>query len=558
MNIKNPEFLILYTLIPVLIFFLYYSYKTSKKNLLKFCSLEKLKEIIPSFNKKFLITKFTILSLSLLFIITAIISPRWGYDWKEVERKGANIFIALDLSKSMLADDISPSRLFRAKLEIEKLINILDGDRVGFIIFAGSSYLQSPLTHDYIMVKNWIQEIDTEAIQNPGTSIKSAIETAIKGFSHVDIGSKILILISDGEEQDEKTKEMAQEAKKQGIKIVSIGVGSSKGAPIKYNGSLIKDEKGKIVISRLNDSMLKEIASLTDGKYIRSRSGDFHLEQLYRNFIRGENESVKLKSGKIQKWKESFQIFLGVAFILMVIEIFLGINFKNFFSSLILISLLVNSSPSHAFFNINKLKANNELKNNEFSKAKENYIKELAKNPKDSRLNYHLGVCLYKENNLDQAQNFFNQSISNNPKDNFLKEKSFYNLGNTLFKKQEYKNAIFNYEQALKIDPEDKKAEFNLKLAKKLLEEQNEKQENNEDKENQDQNKENKDKKDKDQKQKQDQKNKDKEEQEKNKDKLSKQELENLLMQIKENKLPKNPEQQAQQENNNSKKLKPW
>lgn len=555
MNIKNPEFLILYLLIPALIFFLYYSYKSSKKNLLKFCSLEKLKEIIPSFNKKFLISKFIILSLSLLFIITAIISPRWGYDWKEIEKKGANIFIALDLSKSMLADDISPSRLFRAKLEIEKLINILDGDRVGFIIFAGSSYLQSPLTHDYIMVKNWIKEINIESIQNPGTSIKSAIETAIKGFSHVDIGSKILILISDGEEQDEKTKEMAQEAKKQGIKIVSIGVGSSKGAPIKYNGSLIKDDKGEIVISRLNDSMLKEIASITDGKYIRSRSGDFHLEQLYRNFIRGENESVKLKSGKIQKWKESFQIFLSIAFILLILEICLGINFKNFFSALLIILLLSNASPSHAFININKLKANNDLKKSKFSKAKENYIKELAKNPKDSRLNYHLGVCMYKENNFDQAQNFFNQSISNNPKENFLKQKSFYNLGNTLFKKQEYKNAIFNYEQALKIDPEDKKAEFNLKLAKKLLEEENKDKENNEDK---DQNNENKDqdKKKQDQKDKQDQKNK--EEQEKNKDKLSKQELENLLMQIKENKLPKNPEQQAQQENNNSKKLKPW
>lgn len=556
MNIKNPEFTILYTLIPALIFFLYYSYKNSKKNLEKFCSFEKIKEIIPSFDRKFLISKFIILNLSLLFIITAIISPRWGYDWKEIEGKGANIFIALDLSKSMLADDISPSRLFRAKLEIEKLINILNGDRVGFIIFAGSSYLQSPLTHDYIMVKNWIKEIDIEAIQNPGTSIKSAIETAIKGFSYIDIGSKILIIISDGEEQDEKTKEMAQEAKKQGIKIVSIGIGSSKGAPIKYNGSLIKDEKGKIVISRLNDSMLKEIASLTDGKYIRSRSGNFHLEQLYRNFIRAENESVKLKSGKIQKWKESFQIFLVIAFILLILEIFLGINFKNFLPSLLLMSLLINTNPTQAFININKIKANNQLKKNEFTKAKENYIKELAKNPKDSRLNYHLGVCLYKENNLEQAQNFFNQSIENNTRDKFLKEKSFYNLGNTLFKKQEYKNAIFNYEQALKIDPEDKKAEFNLKLAKKLLEEdkKNQDQEKEKDKE-----KDNKDQKDKDKENKdnKDQKDKNKE-QEDNKDKLSKRELENLLMQIKENKLPKNLSRETLEESKDSKKLRPW
>ena len=428
MNLKNPEFLILYLLVPALIYFLYFSYQNSKKILKSFCSTEKLKAIIPSFNKRFIISKFIILSLSLFLLITTIVSPRWGFDWQEIERKGANIFIALDLSKSMLADDISPSRLFRAKLEIEKLINILDGDRVGFIIFAGHSYLQSPLTHDYMMVKNWVKNIDVDSIEKPGTSIKSAIQTAIKGFSHVNLGSKILILISDGEEQDEKTKEMALEAKKQGIKIVTIGVGSSKGAPIKYNGTLLKDQKNKIVISKLNDSMLKEIASISDGKYIRSRSGDFHLEQLYRNFIRGENESVKLKSGKIQNWKESFQIFLTIVFILLILELLIGINFKNFFKFILIISLFINANPSHAFVNFNKMKANKDLKTNNFSKAKDNYLKELTKNPKDSRLNYHLGICLYKENDFKQAQNFFEQSIKNNPKNNFLKEKSFYNL----------------------------------------------------------------------------------------------------------------------------------
>ena len=543
MYLKHPEFLYLYLLIPALIIFLTWSYQKSKKAILQFCHPKHLKTILPSFSKKLQLFKFFFLSLALTMFITTIVSPRWGYDWKEIESKGTNIFIAIDVSKSMLADDINPSRLFRAKLELEKLVNQLDGDRLGLIIFAGKSFLQSPLTHDYQMIKNWIKEINVDSVPIAGTSIKSAIDMAIKGFSPVKTGAKILIVISDGEEQDESTKKKAEEAKELGIRIVSIGIGSNQGAPIKYQGELIKDKEGNIVVSKLNDKLLKEIAEITDGKYIRSRTGNFHLEQLYRSFIRNENESVKLKSGKVQRWHESFQIFLGLAFIFLLIELLSNFNFKNFFSIFLLFSLIFNSHPAHAF--INTIQGNSELKKSNFEKAKDNYIKDLVKNPNNPRLNYHLGICLYKENDFKAAQNSFEQSIKNNSQDNFLKEKSFYNLGNSFFKQKDYKSAINAYKSSLAIDPKDLNAQFNLKLAEKLLEE-----EQKEDKEKDTQDKKNKDKKD-------EQKEKEEKNKQENQNELSKEEIENLLMQIQEAKNPQRLNTTDSKQKNDT-KLNPW
>ena len=186
MNIKHPEFLTLLFLLPLLIGFLIWSFQQSKENLLKFCIERRIPELIPSFKPRFIFLKLTLLCLTLLFLIISLISPRWNFDIQTIEKQGSNIFIAIDVSKSMLATDISPSRLFRAKLEIAKLLDKLDGDKVGIIVFAGASFLQSPLTHDYGMVKEWVQQIDVDSITAEGTSIKSAIETAIRGFSFLE------------------------------------------------------------------------------------------------------------------------------------------------------------------------------------------------------------------------------------------------------------------------------------------------------------------------------------------------------------------------------------
>jgi Ca-activated chloride channel family protein len=492
----------------------------------------------------------------------------------------------------MLANDISPNRLFRAKLEIAKLIDKLDGDRVGIIVFAGTSFLQSPLTHDYGMVKEWVQQIDVDSITAEGTSIKSAIETAIRGFSFLESKEKYLVIVSDGEEQDQQTNELAAEAKKQGIKIISIGIGSAEGAPISYNDELIKDKNGKLVISKLNESLLKDIAKITEGKYVSSRSGNLNLENIYDNFIKKGQNRKNLKSSKIQRWQETYQIFLSFSLLFLIIESLSGLIF-NFVNKpenknhkllksksiksrekkpeqkkniLPIIIFLILSSlslrPAEAFINPNIIQGDFNLKNSNFTTAKELYIKALSDNPQNARLNYNLARIIYKENNFKQAENLFKKSIQNNPKNDDLKEKAFYNLGNSYFKQKDYKKAISSYKAALKLNPQDKNALYNLKLAEKLLQDEKEKKNNPEENKAEKEKQKNKDrdKEKKDNPKKEENKTKPEkkpEENPENKNKLSEEELENLLLQVQEGETQKQGKAQPKQSSRN-KNLNPW
>jgi Ca-activated chloride channel family protein len=498
----------------------------------------------------------------------------------------------------MLASDISPNRLFRAKLEIAKLIDKLDGDRVGIIVFAGTSFLQSPLTHDYGMVKEWVQQIDVDSITAEGTSIKSAIETAIRGFSFLESNEKYLVIVSDGEEQDQQTNELAAEAKKQGIKIISIGIGSAEGAPISYNDELIKDKNGKLVISKLNESLLKDIAKITDGKYILSRSGNLNLENVYDNFIKRGQNRKNLKSSKIQRWQETYQIFLSLALLFLILEslsaLILGF-INNFDTSIkndkslqrilknsptalnkekaeqkknilpIIIFLILSSlslRPVEAFINPNIIQGDLNLKNSNFTAAKELYIKALSDNPQNARLNYNLARIIYKENNFKQAENLFKKSIQNNPKNDDLKEKAFYNLGNSYFKQKDYRKAISSYKAALKLNSQDRNGLYNLKLAEKLLQDEKEKKNNPEENKTEKEKQKNKDgdkeKKDNPKKEENQTKPEKKpEENSENKNKLSEEELENLLLQVQEGETQKQGKAQPKQSSRN-KNLNPW
>lgn len=592
MNIKHPELLTLLFLLPLLIGFLIWSFKKSKKNLSEFCVEKRIPELIPSFKPKFIFFKSLLLCLAVLFLIISLISPRWNFDIQSIEKQGSNIFIAIDVSKSMLASDISPNRLFRAKLEIAKLIDKLDGDKVGIIVFAGTSFLQSPLTHDYGMVKEWVQQIDVDSITAEGTSIKSAIETAIRGFSFLESNEKYLVIVSDGEEQDQQTNELAAEAKKQGIKIISIGIGSAEGAPINYNDELIKDKNGKIVISKLNESLLKDIAKITDGKYILSRSGNLNLENVYDNFIKKGQNRKNLKSSKIQRWQETYQIFLSFTLLFLIIESLFGLIFnlinkpenknrellksksiksrekkpkqkKNILPIIIFLILSsLSSRPAEAFINPNIIQGDFNLKNSKFTSAKELYIKALSDNPQNARLNYNLARIIYKENNFKQAESLFKKSIQNNPKNDDLKEKAFYNLGNSYFKQKDYRKAISSYKAALKLDPQDRDALYNLKLAEKLLQDEEEKKNNPEENKTEKEKQKNKDgdKEKKDNPKKEENKTKPEKppaENPENKNQLSEEELENLLLQVQEGEAQKQGKAQLKQSSRN-KNLNPW
>ena len=326
MNIKNPDLLFLYVLLGLVVFAFIYLYKQRKELVSSFKNTEHLKTFLKGFSLEKFFFRLVLWFIILFFLITALVSPRFGYEWKKVNSVGANIIFAIDVSKSMLATDISPSRLARAKIEVAKLVDKFQGDRSGLIIFARDAYLLTPLTHDYGIIKEWLARTNTDSVSNQGTSIKSAISLARESFAPIKSEAKALILISDGEEHDEETIAEAKLALDESIKIFTIGVGTEKGSPIQIRGRLLKDKNNQVVVSKLDDTLLKEIAEATEAVYTRSTTGDFHLDKLYFESIRKDINPESLQSGRLKKWKETFQIFALIAFALILIDTLLSLN----------------------------------------------------------------------------------------------------------------------------------------------------------------------------------------------------------------------------------------
>ena len=335
MNIKHPELLFLYAALFIVLLLFIYLYNNRVKLVASFNNLENLTKFLKGFSLERFFFRLVLWFCVIFMLVTALVSPRFGYEWKKVNAIGTNIIFAIDVSHSMLADDVSPSRLARAKMEIAKLIDKFQGDRVGLIIFARDAYLMTPLTHDYGIVKEWLQRTDTNSTSYQGTSIKSAISLARESFSPIKQEGKALILISDGEEHDQETIVEAQEALSEGIKVYTIGVGTQKGSPIKVYGRLLKDKNNQVVVSKLDDALLKDIAKVTEATYTRSTTGDFHLDQLYFEDIRKDLNQEKLESGMLKKWKETFQIFAFIALLLILLDTLIalniGLNFKSLF-----------------------------------------------------------------------------------------------------------------------------------------------------------------------------------------------------------------------------------
>jgi Ca-activated chloride channel family protein len=482
MNIKHPEYLPLLFLAVGIIFLLIYAWKRRKQVLKDLGTDSKLKNLIPNSNSQKTLLRYILVFIAFLMIIISLISPRWGYEWKQVETKGTNIMIAFDVSASMMATDISPNRLTRAKIEISKLIDRLQGDRLGLIVFAGEGFLQTPLTHDYLLVKDWLGKISIDSVSEPGTSIKSAIATARKAFKHVASESKALVIISDGEEQDKETVLEAGRAYEEGIKIFTIGIGTEKGSPIELDTGLVKDEKGNIVLSKLDDKLLKQVAQAAGGRYLRSTTGDFHIDQLYFQFINENLKDEVQKSGKTKKWYETYQIFMAIAFLALLLEFILAFDLYQKFitirkksQKILIISLgasLLNAHPAQAnIFNSDLWAGDFALNLKDFKKAKTNYEYALIEEPRNPRLNYNTGISNYREGFYQQAIFNFGRSAEYSQSKK-LKQKAFYNLGNAYFKTEDYQNAIVSYEQALKLDPQDADCKHNLELARRMLEQE--------------------------------------------------------------------------------------
>lgn len=317
-----PHYLLLLLLIPFFFLGMGLWLWGRRRRLRRFGDEALVNELMPSWSRGKLWVRTVLLSLAFFFFVIGLSRPQIGAKLKDHKIKGAEIMIVLDVSNSMLAQDYSPDRLERAKLAISRITDKLKDDRIGLIVFAGTSFVQLPITSDYVSAKMFLNSISTESIPIQGTAIGDAISTAVRGFSAQSEHSRAIIVITDGENHEDDAVAAAKQAAEAGIKVYTIGVGSADGQPIPMNGELLKDKDGNIVVTRLDEETLRKVASAGGGAYVHASNDEFGLTPIISDISKMEDEEYN--SVVFEEYNEQFMYFLGIALVFFVLEMLVG------------------------------------------------------------------------------------------------------------------------------------------------------------------------------------------------------------------------------------------
>ena len=480
MRFEHPNLLwLLLVLPPALALFFWWSERTRQKLLTQFVEARLLATLtagISPARRKF---RFSLIVAAVALLLIALVRPQYGYDKEEVRQNGLDIVVAVDTSKSMLATDIPPSRLGRAKLAALELMQTAKADRLGLVAFAGEAFLACPMTIDDTAFQQSVQALDVNSIPQGGTAIAEAINTALAAFKE-NGNHKALVLFTDGEDNDEGALAAAQNAAKEGLKIFTIGIGSADGTLVQIpdgNGGsdYIRDEKGQVVKTKLNESLLQQIAGATGGFYLPLRGADT-INTLYE---RGLAPLPKSESGEklIRRYHEQFQWPLALALSLLFVEFILPerslrtaakstvVANTSILLAVLLISFSANASPASAL---------REYKAGNYTNALTEFSKLAEVQTNDLRLVFNAGDAAYRATNFDLAQKLF-QQVTLSP-DLKLQQQAFYNLGNVQFQvakqaqdldglEQGFDAAAKIYSRAVLLNTNDADAIFNYRFA---------------------------------------------------------------------------------------------
>jgi len=322
LNFAQSQYLLLLFLIPVFFVVQALVLKMRRNRIRKFGDEALVSGLMPSYSKGKVWVRLVLFSIGFFFFVIGLSRPQIGAKLKEHETRGAEIMIVLDVSNSMLAEDYSPNRLERAKLAISRLVDKLREDRIGLIVFAGNSFVQLPITTDYVSAKMFLNSITTGSVPIQGTAIGEAINTAMRSFSVQSEKSRAIIVITDGENHEDDPVAAAKQAAEMGVRVFTIGVGSPEGKPIPMDGELLKDKNGEIVVTRLDEKVLQDVAQAGNGVYVRAGNSEFGLNPIIENIRRMEDE--KYNSIVFEEFDEQFMYFLGIALFFFVIEMLVG------------------------------------------------------------------------------------------------------------------------------------------------------------------------------------------------------------------------------------------
>lgn len=492
MSFGAPHWLWGLLLIPILIALFIRAEHRGLRRLQEFVSARLLPQLAGTVNRPRRIVRFGMQLLGLSLALVSLAQPRWGYTFEDVKRKGLDLLIAVDTSRSMLSNDVQPDRLERVKLATQDLINQLQGDRVGLIAFAGRAFLQAPLTIDYDAVMESINDLDTKTIPEGGTNISSAIDLATQSFGKSAVGNRALIIFTDGEELSGDAVKTAKAAANEGVRIFTVGVGTPQGSLIPItseNGetSFVKDSAGQVVKSKLDEKPLREIAQATGGFYVHLENGPRTMQQIYNEGL-AKMQAAEIDVRLSRRPIERYEWPLGAAIIALALSILIGerkrVRERTYLPSPVkataATAALAILCCQFAFATTPGLEA---YRDGKFEDAYSHFQETLKAHPQsraEDKLQFDSGAAAYKLKDYSKALESFSQALLS--RDTGLQSKSNYNLGNTLYQRGEaqksdekklsdWTNALDHYEQTLKVEPQNKEAKENYEYVKKKIEE---------------------------------------------------------------------------------------
>ncbi|MBI3416199.1 MAG: VWA domain-containing protein [Verrucomicrobia bacterium] len=493
MNFANQPILVVMALtLPLLTVFLVWAWRKKQKLVAQFVQSRLLAALTVGVSPARQKVRIALLVGAVASLFLALAQPQWGFAWEEAKQRGLDIVVAIDTSRSMLAQDVPPNRLTRAKLAALDLMKVAKTDRLGLVAFAGTAFLQCPLTLDDEAFRQSVGALDVGVIPQGGTALTESIQTALSAFKDEGENFKVLVLFTDGEDHEEGAVQAAEKAAKAGLKIFTIGVGTGEGELLRQTDekgvtSFIKDDAGKPVKSQLNEKLLRQIAEAANGFYLPLRGANV-IESLYKQGLAPLPKS-DIATKRMKHLHERFQWPLGFAILLLCVELFLperkrvqrtaeiaaapNAELRNAVALLLLVALpaLAFGSPSTA---------RRQYESGRYDDALFEYQRLLEKKPDDDRLRFNAGAAAYKAKEFEAATKNFEAALQS--RDIGLQQRSYYNLGNTLYQQGEaaaepqqksgaWEQAVKSFESALKLNSQDTDARHNLDFVKKRLEE---------------------------------------------------------------------------------------
>ena len=473
---EDPIYLWLLLLVPVLVLVALLGHRKRKKQLKAFGDPELLKDLMPDVSAYRPWVKLGLAVFAFALLVVMLARPQMGTKITHEKRNGIEAVIAIDVSNSMMAQDVVPSRLEKSKLLIENLVDHFTHDRIGLVVFAGDAFVQLPITTDYVSAKMFLQNIDPSLVATQGTDIAKAINLSMRSFSQQkDIG-KAVIVITDGEDHEGGALEAAKAANDKGVRVFILGIGSTKGAPIPLQeGGYLTDRNGQTVLTALNETMCKEIAQAGKGTYIHVDNTNDAQEKL-------NDELAKLQRADTQaviysEYGEQFQAVCIIVIILLIAEILI-LDIKNpklrnihlFGSKKPMTMLLLLIVPTLAFAQSDRhfIRTGNKLyRNQNYPKAEVEYRKALSQNGSNAHAVYNLGNALMMQQK-DSAAIVQLENAGKMEANKTRKAMAYHNIGTICQRHQLYGDAIKAYEEALRNNPNDNETRYNLALCKRL------------------------------------------------------------------------------------------